>query len=77
MDLNFKAAASAAEVQIFIISNGFCGFIGFPCFQTLFIDFDTILSFRGLEMEADILARRDVGDAVVQRPRFRSHIVFS
>ena len=45
-------------------------------FLTLFIDFDTILSFLGLKMEADILARRDGRDTAVGRLRFRSQIHF-
>ena len=42
-----------------------------------FIDFDTILLFLGLKMEADILTRRGGGDTVVRRPRFLSqtHVV--
>ena len=45
-------------------------------FLTLFIDFDTILSFWGLKMEADILVQRDGRDSAVRRPRFfiRIHV---
>ena len=39
-------------------------------FLTLFIDFDTILPFLGLKMEADILVQRDGRDSAVRRPRF-------
>ena len=46
----------------------------FDVFQTMFIDFDTISSFDGLKMEADILARRDGGGSAVRRPRFFSKI---
>ena len=41
-------------------------------FGTLFTDFDVILSFYGLKMEADILARRDGRDTAVRRLRFLS-----
>ena len=39
-------------------------------FQTLFIDFDIILSFWGLKMKADILVQRDGRDRAVRRPIF-------
>ena len=47
----------------------------FDVFQTIFIDFDTILSFLGLEMEADILVQRDGRDRAVRRLRFLSQII--
>ena len=40
----------------------------------MFVDFDTIFIFVGLDMEADILARRDGRDAAVRRPRFCSQL---
>ena len=60
-----------------LISNGFHDLTICHVFQTLFTDFDTILSFYGLEMEADILAQRDGRDDAVRRPRFLSQIHFS
>ena len=45
-------------------------------FQTLLVDFDTILSFLRPEMKADIFARRDGRDTAVGRLRFRSQIHF-
>ncbi len=58
--------------------NGFCGFYVFSEFvQTLQIVFNTSPGVHGLEMEADILARRDRGDGAVRMPRLCSQINFS
>jgi hypothetical protein len=76
---DFKAAASAAELQILIISTDstfFTDFLFAVCL-TPFTVFDEILSFHGLTTAADILVRQDGRDTAVRRPRFCSQIIVS
>ena len=75
-NIYLQAAASAAELQILIISNRFYDFTDFRCFQIIFINCDAILWFCVLKIEADILVRRDGCGSAVRRPRFLSKTHF-